>query len=252
MEAAQYKMINWLIKKTIVFTMRRFVKLLELDFIMIIRNRILAVAAIVTVLYTAIIQILPDESFTRVLTILIFSDPVMLGFMFTGALVLFEKSTNILQALTITPVRPGEYLWSKAISLTFIALAASLIMAVSGTGTRFNFLYLSAAVIFSSLLFIFAGFAGVSRVKTFNQYFIVIPLFMAPACLPFLNYFGITNTALWYFIPTQASLILFQSAFEGTEAMPASDIIYSLLYLPLSVFISFFFAKRAWRNTLIN
>lgn len=239
-------------KLILILNMHRFIKLLELDLIMIVRNRILAVAAIVTLLYSVIIQILPDVSFTRVLTILIFSDPVMLGFMFTGALVLFEKSTNILQVLTVTPVRPGEYLWSKAISLTFIALVASTIMAVSGTGTRFNILYLSAAVILSSFLFIFLGFAGVSRVKTFNQYFIVIPLFMAPACLPFLNYFEITHTAVWYIIPTQASLILFQSAFEGTEATPASDIIYSLLYLPVMVFISFLFAKRAWQNTLIS
>jgi fluoroquinolone transport system permease protein len=230
--------------------MYRFIKLLELDFILIIRNKILAVAAVVTFLYIMIIQILPDESFTEILTILIISDPVMLGFMFTGALVLFEKSSNTLQALTVTPVLPGEYLWSKGLSLTSIALSASLLMVLSGVGTRFNPAYFVTAVIFTSLLFIFGGFTGVSKVKTFNQYFIVIPLFMIPACLPFLNWFGVTDTLLWYVIPTQASLILFDIAFKGTDAVASWEIAYSLIYLSAAVYISYLFAKNAWYQTL--
>jgi fluoroquinolone transport system permease protein len=231
-------------------TMYRFTRLLELDFILIIRNKILTVAAIVTFLYTIIIQVLPDETFTEILTILIFSDPVMLGFIFTGALVLFEKSSNTLKALTITPVRPGEYLWSKGITLTAIALTASFIMAIAGVGTSFDPFYLLAAVAYSSLLFIFGGFTGVSRIKTFNQYFIVIPLFMIPACLPFLNWLGITETLVWYAIPTQASLILFDVAFKGADAASSGEIIYALIYLPASVYISFLFAKNSWYKTL--
>ena len=232
--------------------MQRLIRLIELDFILITRNRILAVAAFVTFLYVLIIQVLPEESFTMVLTLLIFSDPVMLGFMFIGAMVLFEKSSNTLQALSVTPVRAGEYLLSKGISLTAVALAASLIMTVAGAGLAFSPLLLAAAVIFSSLLFIFAGFAGVSRVRTFNQYFIVIPIFMIPACLPFLNYFSVTDTWLWYIVPTQASLILFLSAFEGTAAFSAADMVYALIYLPAAVIASYIIAVRAYFRTLIS
>jgi fluoroquinolone transport system permease protein len=228
--------------------MDRFIRLLELDLILIIRNKILAVAAIVTLLYTVIIQVLPNESFTEILTVLIFSDPVMLGFMFTGALVLFEKNSNTLQALNVTPVRPGEYLWSKGISLTAIALIASFIMALAGVGTGFNPFYLFLAVASSSLLFIFGGFTGVSRVRTFNQYFIIIPLFMIPACLPFLNWLNVTDTLVWYAIPTQAALILFDVAFRGTGAATPGEIFYAILYMPVAVYISYQFAKNSWLN----
>ena len=232
--------------------MPRLIKLIELDFMLITRNRILAVAAVVTFLYVLIIQILPEESFTMVLTLLIFSDPVMLGFMFTGAMVLFEKSSNTLQALSVTPVRAGEYLLSKGLSLTAVAMAASLIMTVAGVGLNFSLPYLAAAVTFSSLLFIFAGFTGVSKVRTFNQYFIIIPVFMIPTCLPFLNYFGATDTWIWYVVPTQASLILFQAAFEGTAAFTAADIVYALLYLPVSVYISYRFAEKAYFKMIVK
>lgn len=230
--------------------MQRLIKLIELDFILITRNRILAVAGFVTVLYVLIIQVLPEESFTMVLTLLIFSDPVMLGFMFIGAMVLFEKSSNTLQALSVTPVRAGEYLLSKGITLTAVALAASMIMAVAGLHFRFNPLYLIIAVVFSSLFFIFIGFAGASRVKTFNQYFIIIPMFMIPTCLPFLNYVGVTETWMWYIVPTQASLILFQSAFEGTASFSVADMVYALVYLPASVMVSYRFAKREYSRML--
>lgn len=230
--------------------MQRLISLLKLDFILIVRNRILAVAAFVTVLYMIIIQVLPDESFTEVLTILIFSDPVMLGFMFIGAMVLFEKSSNTLQAISVTPVRAGEYLLSKGITLTAVALAASMIMAVAGLHFRFNPLYLIIAVVFSSLFFIFIGFAGASRIKTFNQYFIIIPMFMIPTCLPFLNYFGVTDTWLWYIVPTQASLILFHSAFEGTASFTMADMVYALVYLPATVLVSYRFAEREYSRML--
>lgn len=230
--------------------MYRLIKLIELDFKLIVRNKILAVAALVTFLYVIIIQVLPEESFTMVLTLLIFSDPVMLGFMFTGALVLFEKSSNTIQALSVTPVRPGEYLLSKGVALTAIAFAASLVMALAGVRLNFSFFYLSAAVVLSSLLFIFGGFVGVSRVRTFNQYFIIIPLFMIPTCLPFLNYFGATDTLVWYIVPTQASLILFQFAFEGTASFSVADMVYALVYLPASVLVSYRFANREYSRML--
>lgn len=230
--------------------MERFISLLHLDFTMIVRNKILIVAAFITVLYAGILQVLPDKNFTEVLTILIFTDPVMLGFMFVGVMVLFEKSGNTLQAISVSPVRSAEYLWSKAIVLTLIALAAGLIMAVAGVGTRFQAGYLAAAIVASSLLFVFIGFVGVSRVKTFNQYFIVIPLFMIPGFLPFLNYFGITDTWLWYLIPTQAALLLFVSAFSESGTVASREIIYAFIYLPVTIWLSFLWARRSWSQLL--
>jgi fluoroquinolone transport system permease protein len=230
--------------------MTRMMKLMELDFILIIRNRILAVAVFITLLYVMIIQVLPEASLITVLTLLILSDPVMLGFMFTGAMILFEKSSNTLPALSVTPVRPGEYLLSKGITLTGVALAASVVMAVAGVRLNFNIFYFSFSVALSSLLFIFIGFTGASRIRTFNQYFIIIPIFMIPTCFPFLNYFGVTDTIIWYIVPTQASLILFQASFEGARSLPVSDIIYALLYLPASVLVFYRIAVKAYVRML--
>jgi fluoroquinolone transport system permease protein len=230
--------------------MNRFISLLKLDMILIFRNRILHIAALITALYAGILQVLPENNFITVMITLIFTDPVMLGFMFVGVMVLFEKGGNTLQALSVTPVRAGEYLWSKAITLTLIALAAGILMTLAGVGLRFHIGFLIPAMVFSSILFVFIGFIGVSKVKTFNQYFIVIPVFMIPGFLPFLNFFHITDTWLWYLIPTQASLLLFSAAFETTVIITRAEILYALIYLPLSCWLALLWAKSVWQKTI--
>jgi fluoroquinolone transport system permease protein len=230
--------------------MSRFQTLLKLDLLLILKNRILATAAMITALYCGLLQALPEKNFSIVLTTLIFTDPVMLGFMFTGVMVLFEKSSNTLQAVSVTPVRAGEYLWSKAASLTMVALAASLIMALAGVGINFHLFYLTTAVVLTSLLFVFIGIVGVSYVKTFNQYFIIIPLFMIPGFLPFLGYFGIYDSWLWYLIPTQASLILFRSAFEEKHDIGLIHISYAVVYLIISIWFAYEWARKSWNKII--
>jgi fluoroquinolone transport system permease protein len=229
---------------------KRLASLMKLDAILIVRNKILLVTLVITALYAAIFQVLPETHFHTVVTLFIFTDPVMLGFLFIGVMMLFEKQGNTLQAMIVSPVSPGEYIASKAITLTILALLSALVMGFAAVGFHFHILFMGLAVVLSSLLFIFFGFVAVSKVQTFNQYFIVIPLFMIPCFLPLLNYFGITNTIVLYVIPTQASLILFEAAFNTEVAL--DDKIYALVYLPLSLFPAFALAKRMWRRSLIN
>jgi fluoroquinolone transport system permease protein len=229
--------------------MTRLLSLIQLDFILMWRNKIILVAAIITLLYMVVLQVLPQAFFNMVLTTLIFTDPVMIGFLFIGAMVLFEKNGNTLQAVAVSPVRSVEYLWSKAITLTIVAVLAGLLMAIAGKGINFNIILFLAAAVFSSLLFVFIGFVGVSMVKTFNQYFIIIPLFMIPGFLPFLNYYGITDTLAFYLIPTQAALLLFNAAFQR-ETIIDAQWIYCLIMIPLSTYLAFIWAQYRWNKVI--
>jgi fluoroquinolone transport system permease protein len=230
--------------------MNRFYSLLKLDILLIVRNRILLIIGIISALYALILGVIPTWENNYLIIALIFSDPVMIGFLFTGVMVLFERSGNTLQALSVSPVRPDEYLWSKAITLSVIATAAATVMALAGKGYAFNLLALIPAVLLTSVLFVFIGFAGVSRVKTFNQYFIFIPLYFIPALLPFLGFFGIYHTPFWYLIPTHASLILFRAAFDGLSEIAPWEIIYSIIYLPLCIWLALLWARQCWMKII--
>jgi fluoroquinolone transport system permease protein len=221
--------------------MKVFKALLKLDILQLWRNNIIAVALLVSSLYVIAFRLLRFEGVDAFYIILIFSDPVMLGFMFTGVLVLFEKTSGTIKAIWVSPVSADAWLWSKALTLTVLALFCSIIMAFAAKGFAFEIIPFIWSVVFSSLLFVFLGYAGVARVKTFNQYILVLPMVFTPVSLPFLNFLGITDTVFWYILPTQASLILFESSFLDNKGW--MDLLYAYLYLPVSVILAWRFAR---------
>ena len=229
--------------------MKTLFKLVWWDLKIQARNGILTVAIIIAVIYTGLFLLFGLKNNDKALIAILFSDPIFMGYIFTGVLVLLEKNENTLQALVVTPVKIWQYLFSKAISLTVIALIICFAMVFSSHGFQFNYFLFIIAVFLSSVLFIFLGFLGVTRVKTFNQYILVIPFFFLPLVLPFLNFFGITHSFWLYLIPTQASLILFQSAFVP---MPFSELIYAVVYLLISVGITYYLSHKLFMKHVIR
>lgn len=229
--------------------MKTLFKLIYWDLKIQARNGIITVALVIAVIYTGLFLLFGLKHNDKVLIAILFSDPTFMGFIFTGVLVLFEKNANTLQALVVTPVKIWQYLFSKVISLTLIALIICFAMVFAGHGFRLNYFYFIVATFLSSALFIFLGFIGVAKVKTFNQYIIVIPLFFLPLILPYLNFFEITNTYWFYVLPTQASFILFQAAFER---MSAAEMIYAIVYLGFTIAITYYFSKKLFIKHIIR
>lgn len=229
--------------------MKTLLRLIYWDLKLQAKNGILTVSVIIALFYTGLFLLLNLKGNDKVLIAILFSDPTFMGFIFTGVLVLFEKSANTLQALVVTPVKIWQYLFSKAISLTFIALIICFAMVFASHGFNFNYFFFIAATFLSSVLFVFLGFVGVSKIKTFNQYIIVIPLFLMPLVLPVLNFFEVTDTLWLYIIPTQASFILFQGAFE--KISPA-EVIYALVYLVFAIGLVYYISKRLFLKHIIR
>lgn len=229
--------------------MKKLLSTVGWDLRLAVKYNIVAVALLVTAVYTVLFRMLSFNYKDDFLIILIFSDPVMLGFVFIGVLVLFEKGANTLQAVVVTPLRAWQYLWSKTISLTLIATACSFVLALVGHGWKLNYVYLALAVLLSSALFVLIGFVGVARVSTFNQYIIIVPLFLAPMALPFLNFFEVTNTYWFYLIPSQASLILFRATFKSGET---PEIAYAVLYLGMWLASAYFVARKSFAVHIVR
>lgn len=230
--------------------MKKLVSTIAWDLKLQTKYNILTVAVIITILYSAIFKFLHLDNFDNILITLVFSDPTMLGFIFIGAMVLFEKNSNTLEAISVTPLKINQYLISKAISLSLIALPCSIAMSIVGHGFDINFAILFLVVFLSSMIFVFLGFVGVSRVKTYNQYILVIPIFFLPICLPFLNFFNLTDCYLFYIIPTQASLLLFEAAFG--KILNFWEYFYSVTYLLICLFVSFKLSIKSYKKNILE
>ncbi len=208
------------------------------------RHRIIGVALFLATAYTVGLYLLQSHLAPETVLLIVFSDPIMMGFIFTGVMILFERESGTLQALAVCPLPRRWYLWSKAISLTLIALPVAVaIIAMYFSPGVLQWCAALYSTALSSFLLVFWGIVGVARVRTFNQYIIVIPLFLLPLCLPLLTLF-LPATAPWFSpIPTQATLILLQAL---CRPLQGTEVVYALVYLPLHVWLAYKAAARTF------
>lgn len=211
------------------------------------RYQILLISFVIAGIYIAILLLLSGLQTEMITTLFVFLDPTAMGFIFIGVIILFEKGDNTLEAQVVTPMKTGEYLWSKALALLFPALICSTGIVVSTQGFHFHFHSFYLSVILTSLIFTFIGVAGVMWVETFTQYMIMIPLFLAPSVLPLLNYFELTDWPILYIIPTEASLNLLSDSLSCK--LSASQFI-DVAYLALWTYLSYRFAKQQFEKKM--
>ncbi|MDY6966455.1 MAG: ABC transporter permease [Halobacteriota archaeon] len=207
------------------------------------------VYAIVTFLYIILLRQLPEGLLGIATTFVIFTDPGFLGFLFIGAIIFFEKSEQTLNALTVTPLKVNEYIFSKTLSLTILALITSLIIVIFSYGIDFNYLALILGVILTSFFFTLIGFIAVAKFNTLNEYFLTSVFYMIILTLPLIDLFQLLESPLFlYLIPTQASLVLLQSAFEEVASW---EVIYAVLYLIVWVIFIYRWAHRSFYRYII-
>lgn len=199
-----------------------------------LRYQIVTVAAMITALYVIAFRLVPDGPPETLVVALVFSDPTTIGFLFVGVLVLFERGAGTLQAVIVTPLSTAQYLWSKAISLTLVAVACVVVMAVA-SGRHGDIALVALATALSSLMLVFLGLGAVARVRSVNAYLIVVPVFLMPLTAPLVQTVGGIESWLWYPIPTHGSLLLLQAAFEPR---PAAEIAYAIAILVVGIVLA--------------
>jgi fluoroquinolone transport system permease protein len=227
--------------------------LVSTDFKLQLRHGFYAAYAVVTLIYALgvgeLAKIAEEPVLRAVAATLIYTDPSTLGAFFVGGLVLLEKQSGSLTAVFATPVRPGEYLLSKAVSLTALALATSLVVALA-TGLPLRPLPLLVSVSATSVLFVLLGLAVAARVRTVNGYMLaVIPVAVVPM-LPALRFLGVETGLLWL-IPTQASIRLLEAALDGA-ALGGWEIAYAVAVLPVACGAAAYWARGRFVRYLLG
>ncbi|MBN2600369.1 MAG: hypothetical protein JXR87_00085 [Candidatus Marinimicrobia bacterium] len=196
---------------------------------------------IVCIVYIVVIRSLPIEIRQPALVLTLLTDPSILGFLFLGGIILLEKSQKTLDGIFITPIRMEEYIWSKVISLTVLAVLSSFLITVASVGFSFNPIWLFLGIGLSSVLFIFLGFTLVSFTKTVNGYLLSSPIYFILAIAPVLDYFGVFDSPLFYIIPTQSSITLIDAAFAPKAAI---ELTLSVILLVIYNYLAYRWARN--------
>ena len=221
--------------------MRRLTATLETDVRLQFRNGFYFATLFVVVVSTLLLRWLPADISRLILPVVILQNVLMNTFYFASGLLLLERVEGTFVAQSVTPLRPGEYLASKVLTLTVLSLAESLSIAAAVFGIDTWLVTMGLGIALSAILFSLAGVALVVRYHSVNEFLLPSVGYTFLLTLPVLGVFGI-GSAGWYLPhPLQGPLALMQIAAPHT----ATQWIYALAYPMLWIGPAYLWSRRA-------
>lgn len=148
-----------------------------------------------TALYVVLLLSLPQTWKQTAAAILIYSDPAAMGPFFMGAIVLLEKSQQVTSFFAVSPLKALEYVGSKVLSLSLIALLVAAVLAMAA-GCR-SLLSVLVGTFLSCVLFTLAGIVIAAKIASLNQFLLAtVPVEILAFVPAILHLFGITPSIL--------------------------------------------------------
>jgi fluoroquinolone transport system permease protein len=194
------------------------------------RNNLVAMIIGITAFYMIAIYFLKDlGDIEKLLTLLILSDPSLIGFVFIGFSVILEKDQEVLIALFTTPINLHHYLISRLLTLAFFCLFCALGMVFTARGIDFNIIHFSFGALSTCIIFSLFGILVVSYTKDILHYFLrSIPLLVFMS-FPLFNYFELTNISILNIFPINGSLLLISNSYVSQPVIKELIAGYSLV-----------------------
>ncbi len=222
--------------------MKQFAHLLRWDLIHLQRNQMIAVSLLVAAAYLGIFYLLKSlGNLEELLIVMIFNDPIIMSYFFAGTLLLFEKDQRTLDALSVTPLDSGAYLWSKGLALALIATGTALGMTWVGYGWRLNYLHFGVGTLGSALLFAWLGCLVGRHTPGFNAFLVRSLGLIIPVSLPLLLLFGVWDHPLLYLLPSMPGVLLLKASFEPIATW---QYVYGYGYLLLALALTYSWGRK--------
>jgi fluoroquinolone transport system permease protein len=150
------------------------------------------VYTVFTIFYICLLFVFPVSVRDKAANLMIYSDPAAMGLFFMGAILLLEKSQNVLNSIAVSPVKVSEYIVSKVVSLGLIGTAVGTVIAAS-SGVK-NLVLAVIGTFLGSVIFTLLGLIAAAGINSLNQFMMVTIPFEIIGMLPPLIYlFGIKN-----------------------------------------------------------
>ncbi len=205
--------------------------------------------AFVAVIWVALLSQLPSASLIQILPALLFLNLVMTTFYFIAGLVLLEKGQQTLAGLVLTPLRPGEYLLSKVVTLTLLGLLECVVISLLAYGVGLNWWSLILGLVALAAIYTLLGFVSVSRYTSINEYILPSTLVITVLALPLADYFGLWSNPIFYLWPTQPALLLLKGAFQPIATW---QMLYALSASVVWLGLGYWWSRRVFVRFILN
>lgn len=206
------------------------------------------VYAAITIMYLVILSFLPDNILDVTVPVVIFSDPSVLGLFFIGGIIMLEKLQGVLMVVVVTPLRTGEYILSKLISLAFISVLVGFAIAVLSRHGQVNWFLLFLSIVLTSAFFTLFGILICAGCSTINQYFLKSIPYMILFTIPCISLVGFPFSWVFTVIPSVAAIRLMLGAYTGISFLESSGLI---VYLAGMIYLFYQLTMRVFEKKIV-
>jgi fluoroquinolone transport system permease protein len=206
----------------------------------------------VTGFYAGVFYLFRDfNSIDKLLVALLLNDPAIIGFLFIGLAIIIEKKSQVLAAISISPINRHIYIATKVLSLSLLGSLCTLGLAYSAVGLNFNLLDMFVGSFIICMITTLLGVILVAFTLEFLKFFLYsLPLILVFVNLPLLDYLGVLELDYFKYIsPIQPSLdILISALGDAQDQSLTSEYAVSLVWL-IFVYAS---AYRLFNTRVLN
>lgn len=230
--------------------MNRLAATVRLDLTLQWRNYLPAIVAGVALFVGLLLrQLVPADQYGLAVPVLLLFTLSATGYMFAGGLLLLERGQRTLDALSVTPLRSGEYLAAKTITLTAIGTIESLVILLIIGGTGLGLLPALLGAIGLSVIYTLIGIIVVVRYTSVTDFLLPSILYIALLGLPFIDYLGWWSSPIFYVWPTQGALLLLGA---GYAPIAGWQFTYAVLSMLAWIAVFAFWALRAYERHIVR
>lgn len=233
---------------------RSLIALVRNDLRLLLRHGLAVAYAVVVLVYGVILRVLPQTFARAVLPIMVASDPVLIGCIFAGAMVLMEREWGIPGALSVSGVSVGLLVVARVIAFALVStlVAGALLVVGLPVLTAANLPALIAAVCAGAVVTTGVGLVLAYSCGSMNSFLFALALPMLVLVAPIAGLWaeGPWRYA-WALAPSYGAFFGIASAMGGSgiPAAPAHPVLVVVSALSWAV-ISIVFARRVMKRRL--
>ncbi len=207
--------------------MKRLVSTMSTDFTVQVRNKLYYIGPGASLLFGILLsQVAPLVDLARAIPVVVLLIGGGGGLLYVAGLIIMEKDEGTLSAIIVSPLKVHEYLLSKVVTLTFLAIlesaviigVAMLIMSRSMALAAFDVPMLLVGIAATGILYTLLGIIISVRYDSITDMIVPLITFGMVLQLPFLHFLGLLEHPLWLVVPTSAPMVLMQGAFRSAVA----------------------------------
>jgi fluoroquinolone transport system permease protein len=159
-----------------------------------------------------------------------------------GVLLMLERGEGTLDVVLVSPLRPAEYLASKLLTLSALALAESALIVLVAYGAAVSLHWLALAVLLRAGLVGSVGVAVGVRHRSITAFLLPAIAWTVAFDLPAIWYLELWPSPVFYAWPTLPSLLLAKAAF--LPVAPA-EIAWACAYGTVAFLAALYWALRS-------